>query len=210
MRPLAIAAILAALAACHRGGGTLVISPERPVYPDSLRVRGIEGRVVVVVVVDSTGRAVPGTARVVHSPNPGFDQTAIDFVNAAQFRKWRGRATRALVTVPIDFKINRLAADAVLHLGEVDQAPTLEAAAEAVYPPGVSGARPDVHVLVEAVIDTAGRAEPRSLRIVSTPDPAFARPATAYVLGAQFRPGQVAGRKVRVLMTVDVLFRGGR
>jgi hypothetical protein len=29
-------------------------------------------------------------------------------------------------------------------------------------------------------------------------------------VGAEFRPGRLQGRKVRVLMTVEVLFKGGR
>jgi len=187
---------------------TVVVSAGRPAYPDSLRDRGVEGRVVVQVVVDSTGQAEPGTATVLQSTHPGFNQAAIDFVNAARFRPARshGRAVSAMVTVPIDFKVDRRSASGVFSVNQVDQPPALISAEPAVYPAGLAGTRSDVQVLMETVIDTNGRAEPGSVRVLSTPARVFAAPATAFVLGARFSPGQIGRRKVRVLMTVAVPF----
>src|SRR5437773_1604295 len=90
--------------ACHLVT-TVVVSTGRPVYPDSLRALGIEGRVVVQVVVDSTGQVEPGTATVLRSTDPGFNQAAIDFVNAARFRPGRigTRKVRVLMTVAVPF-----------------------------------------------------------------------------------------------------------
>ena len=88
---------LATVACAGHLATTAVVSAGRPVYPDSLRALGIEGRVVVQVVVDSTGQAEPGTATVLRSTYPGFNQAAIDFVNAARFRpaRYHGRAVLA-------------------------------------------------------------------------------------------------------------------
>ena len=193
--------------ACHLVT-TVVVSTGRPVYPDSLRALGIEGRVVVQVVVDSTGQVEPGTATVLRSTDPGFNQAAIDFVNAARFRpaRYHGRAVRATVTVPIDFKVDRRSAGGVFLASQVDQPPALLSTERAVRPAGVAGTGSDVQVLMEAVIDTNGRAEPGSVRVLSTPALAFAAPATAYILGAWFSPGRIGTRKVRVLMTVAVPF----
>jgi len=203
----AIAGAFAAVA-CAGHLATVVVSAGRPAYPDSLRARGVEGRVVVQVVVDSTGQAEPGTATVLQSTHPGFNQAAIDFVNAARFRPARshGRAVPAMVTVPIDFKVDRRSASGVFSVNQVDQPPALISAERAVYPAGLAGTRGDVQVLMETVIDTNGRAEPGSVRVLSTPARVFAAPATAFVLGARFSPGQIGGRKVRVLMTVVVPF----
>jgi len=189
---------------------TVVVSAGRPAYPDSLRARGVEGRVVLQVVVDSTGQAEPGTATVLQSTHPGFNQAAIDFVNAARFRpaRYHGRAVPATVTVPIDFKVDRRSAGGVFLVNQVDQPPALISTERAVRPAGVAGTGggSDVQVLMETVIDTNGRAEPGSVRVLSTPARVFAAPATAFVLGARFSPGQIGGRKVRVLMTVAVPF----
>ncbi len=187
----AIAGAFAAVA-CAGHLATVVVSAGRPAYPDSLRDRGVEGRVVVQVVVDSMGQAEPGTATVLQSTHTGFNQAAIDFVNAARFRPARshGRTVPAMVTVPIDFKVDRRFAGGVFSVNQVDQPPALISAEPAVYPAGLAGTRGDVQVLMETVI---------AARV-------FAAPATAFVLGARFSPGQIGRRKVRVLMTVAVPF----
>ena len=210
LRALTIAIGLIAAACAGRLTTTEVISAGRPVYPDSLRAQGIEGRVVVLVVVDSTGQAQPGTATVLRSPHPGFNQAAIDFVNGARFRpaRYHGRPVAATVTVPIDFKIDRVSGAGVFTVDQVDQPPVLVSTERAAYPAGAR-TRDEVQVLVEAVIDTTGRAEAGSVRVVSTPGPEFGAPAVAYVSSAPFRPGQIGSRKVRVRMTVVVPF-GGR
>lgn len=197
-----------ATVACASHLATAVVSSGRPVYPDSLRALGIEGTVVVRVLVDSTGQAEPGTAEVVRSTYPGFNQAAIDFVNTAQFRpaRYRGRAVPATVTLPINFKVDRRSAGGVFLANQVDHPPVLLSTERAVRPAGVAATGSEVQVLMEAVIDTTGRAEPGSVRVVSTPAPQFAAPARTYVLSARFSPGRIGNQKVRVLMTVAVPF----
>lgn len=79
-------------------------------YPESLRRAGIQGRVVVQVVVDTFGRAEPATLQLVESTSHAFDVPALDYVRRALFRpaRVRGRALRVLVRVPIDFMLRRL------------------------------------------------------------------------------------------------------
>ncbi|HEY6854485.1 MAG TPA: TonB family protein [Gemmatimonadales bacterium] len=187
---------------------TEVVSADRPAYPDSLRDQGIEGRVTVQVVVDTSGRVEPGSAVVVQSPNAGFNQAALSFVYTARFRPAtrRGHAVRAVVEVPIDFKLDRRSAEGIFRVDQVDQPPTIASAVAPAYPASVKTARVDVRVVVSAVIDTLGRAEPSSVHVVSSPGPDFDEPARAYVLGARFWPGGIGGKKVRVLMDVQVEF----
>src|SRR6266498_2310812 len=68
-------------------------------------------------------------------------------------------------------------------------------------PAGMAG-----RVIVQAVIDTNGSAEPGSVIVVESPDSGFDEPARTYVLTAQFRPGRVRGRPVRVLVRVPIEF----
>jgi TonB family protein len=76
-------------------------------YPDLLRQAGIQGRVIVQAIIDTSGRAEPPSVKVIQSPNPGFDQPAKTYVLRALFRPARvhGRAVRVLINQPIDFKI---------------------------------------------------------------------------------------------------------
>ena len=77
-----------------------------PPYPELLRAAGIEGRVVLQVVIDTLGRAEPA-ARVFESSNPGFDGAALASVRGALFRpaRVRGRAVRVLIRLPIAFTL---------------------------------------------------------------------------------------------------------
>ena len=62
-------------------------------------------------------------------------------------------------------------------------------------------------VLVQAIIDTTGGAEPSSVMIIQSPNPGFDQPAKNYVLRALFRPGRVHGRAVRVLLNLPIDFK---
>ena len=66
---------------------------------------------------------------------------------------------------------------------------------------GIEGA-----VTFEVVIDSAGHAEPGSLRVVGATNKAFEASARKAVLGSLFRPGRVGGRLVRVLVQIPVSF----
>lgn len=79
------------------------------VYPDLLRQAGVQGRVLVQAIIDTSGRAEPASVKVIQSPNPGFDQPAKNLILKSLFRPARvhGRAVRVLVNLPIDFTIKR-------------------------------------------------------------------------------------------------------
>lgn len=88
--------------------------PERltgpnPQFPDLLRQAGVQGRVLVQGVIDTTGRAIPNTVRVVQSPHPGFDEAAKRIMLQSLFRPGRvgGRAVKVLVSLPVDFTLKR-------------------------------------------------------------------------------------------------------
>jgi periplasmic protein TonB len=86
-----------------------VLSGPQPVYPELLRQAGITGRVIVQSIVDTLGRAEPNSIKVLQSPNPGFDQSAKQYVLKCLFRPARvhGRAVRVLIQLPIDYRIKQ-------------------------------------------------------------------------------------------------------
>ena len=75
-------------------------------YPEGLRRGGITGTVVVQVVIDTLGRAEPGSL-VLESSHAGFEAAARAYVLGALFRpgRTRGRAVRVLVCLPIAFTL---------------------------------------------------------------------------------------------------------
>ena len=89
----------------------------------------------------------------------------------------------------------------------VEEPPALLSAPPPDYPEPLRRAGIAGRVVVETVIDTLGRAEPRSLVVVESPNPGFATPARDYVLRALFRPGRIHDRAVRVLVRVPIEFR---
>lgn len=83
-----------------------VLSAVPPVYPAALRRAGVEGRVVLLVVVDEQGRVEE--ARVERSSRPEFEAPALEAI-----RKWRfrpgmkdGQPVRTFLRQPIRFSVS--------------------------------------------------------------------------------------------------------
>lgn len=105
------------LASPDSGGGLYRVSaldepPERvsapePRYPDLLLRAGIEGAVVVEVVIDTAGHPEPASVRVLASDHRAFTAAAREAVLASRYRPGRtgGRAVRVLVRIPVRFVI---------------------------------------------------------------------------------------------------------
>jgi TonB family protein len=84
-----------------------VLSGPTAPYPELLKQAGIQGRVLVQAIIDTSGRAEPNSIRIIQSPNPVFDPGSRSYVLHALFRPARvhGRAVRVLIQVPIDYRI---------------------------------------------------------------------------------------------------------
>ncbi|MBI1723114.1 MAG: energy transducer TonB, partial [Gemmatimonadetes bacterium] len=87
----------------------LLLGHPAPHYPEMLRQAGIEGRVVVEVVLDTLGRAEPASLRVVSGAHPLFDAEASAVVLASRYRPARvgGRPVRVRILVPVGFSLRR-------------------------------------------------------------------------------------------------------
>jgi periplasmic protein TonB len=75
------------------------------------------------------------------------------------------------------------------------------------YPRRLREAGIQGQAIVEAVVDTLGRVESGSLRVVHADHADFETSALASIRAALFRPARVMGRPVRVLVRVPVSFR---
>jgi outer membrane biosynthesis protein TonB len=79
----------------------------------------------------------------------------------------------------------------------VDDPPIL-ISAPPLFPALLPQAGPTSRVVVQAVIDTAGRAEPASVCVIQSADTAFDQHAQQWMLEALWRPARVAGHPVRL------------
>ena len=78
-----------------------------PAYPAALKAAGIEGHVVVSMVIDSTGKV--REARVEKSTHAGFEMAALEAVTAWQFDPGLkgGRVVNTRVSQQLDFKLDK-------------------------------------------------------------------------------------------------------
>ncbi len=94
--------------------------------------------------------------------------------------------------------------DAVYAEALVEERPALLSAPPPPYPAVLKRAGVQGLVVLTAIVDTTGHAEPGSIEIVASPNPAFDTPTRAWILQAQFRPARVHGQAVRVHVTLPV------
>ncbi len=84
-----------------------LLSAPAPVYPAFLKQAGIQGRVILPAVIDTTGRVEPASVRIMKSSHPAFDQPTKDWVLKALFRPARvhGRSVRVAINLHVDYAI---------------------------------------------------------------------------------------------------------
>jgi TonB family protein len=90
--------------------------------------------------------------------------------------------------------------------GSVDESPRRLSGPAVDYPRGLLLRHVQGRVEVEAIVDTTGRVEPPSVKVLSTPDSGLNEAVTLMMLASQFSVGRFKGAAVRVLvqMAVDV------
>jgi len=87
----------------------------------------------------------------------------------------------------------------------VEEAPALLSPPPA-YPELLRQAGIQGHLLLQGIVDTAGRIEPSSIKILKSPNPGFNLATKRWALEARFRPARLQGRAVRVLVNLPVEF----
>lgn len=98
------------------------------------------------------------------------------------------------------------APDQVYQVTAVDETPRLLAAPPPEYPNLLRDAGITGRVMLQAVIDTTGKVDPASVKVVQTPNPGFDNASRQWILKALFRPARVGGRAVRVLVNMPLDF----
>jgi hypothetical protein len=97
-------------------------------------------------------------------------------------------------------------ATGVVKSAEADEPPRLLTMGPLRAPAGLEGV--PGQVVLSFVVDTLGRVEAGSIRVVVSSSRVFEQPAIAMALGSRFTPGRNGGRSVRVLVEQPVVFQG--
>ncbi len=84
-----------------------ILTGPLPSYPELLRQAGVQGKVVLEAVVDTTGRVLAQSLLVVAATNPGFVEPARQALLATLFRPANsgGKPVRMRVRIPYQFSI---------------------------------------------------------------------------------------------------------
>jgi protein TonB len=117
-----------------------------------------------------------------------------------------GAATSSSAFLPGPSGSSR-AGEGVLEERYVDRAPRiLGSPIQPVFPTSLRERGTSGRVAVQFVVDTLGRAEMNSLRVVEASDALFAQSVRAVLPRYRFSPGEVGGQKVRTLVQLPFDF----
>lgn len=123
---------------------------------------------------------------------------------------WENEQTRALCGETIPAWIQTAAPSAALDplnaSARAAQGPKLTAAPPFAYPENLREANVQGRVVVRAIIDSAGHAEPGSVRIVSSPNSGFNETVTGAIQNASFTPQISRGARTRACVVLPVDF----
>jgi protein TonB len=156
-----------------------------------------------------TAPAAPGAPAAVPMPVPGPVLPPIDVPPgvawpATAADPFPGLPGTALPTDPVGPP--PMPSAPPMDVRTVEEPPILLSYPAPGYPELLRRAGVEGQVTVEAVLDTTGRAERASLRIVSSTHALFVPPATVLVLGSRYRPARFGGKAVRVRVQIPVTF----
>ncbi len=179
-------------------------------YPDTLRAKGIEGRVLLDVIIDTSGQVEPASVTTAATPNPGFDAAARDAALGMRFLPGmvHGWPVRTLVRLPVQFRLvpDIDTADVPLRLSQVEEPPERVSGPVPVYPPSLRERAIGGRVSIRFVLDTTGHPQPGSFEVLESPHSELSREAIRVVRGTLFRPARLQGKARRVIMTRDFQF----
>jgi TonB family protein len=124
---------------------------------------------------------------------------------------WESEQTRAVCDEPLPAwhppPIGSSMGDPMNSEARAGRSPTIVSGPQIRYPDNLRREGIQGRVLARVIIDTLGRAEPRSIRILLTSHPDFNRPVIAYMERARFSVTRLGDRRVRSCVVFPVDFR---
>ncbi|MDE3217499.1 MAG: M56 family metallopeptidase, partial [Gemmatimonadota bacterium] len=198
-----------------------------PAYPQLLRAAGVSGEVIVQFVVEPTGSPDMSTFKVLKSTHELFTQSVRTAVAGFRYTPAlvRGTPVRELIQEPFQFTLRGAGASPLkgdtaasamapardsthfVAFKVQQQAKLVPGAVLPRYPDILRAANVEGNVVAQFVVDTNGRADLSSFRVVRSTHELFTAAVKNAVASWSFTPAQADGRPVRQLYDVSVAFR---
>ena len=177
-----------------------------PPYPATLDSAGIPGQALLQFVVDTAGRADSSTIAALASSHPDFSAAARRAVLAWRFTPAirEGRRVRQIAELPFSFAPRRQAGDSAPAAEPVFAEDEVQKSVRRVagsphprYPQPLIEQGIEGLVVIRFVVDTSGRIDESTVRVLRATDRAFLRAVRDWLPRARFEPAEKDGRKVR-------------
>jgi TonB family protein len=194
----------------------VLLSQPQVDYRPCLQDAGMHGRAVVRLMVDTTGHVEDTSVVLAQSAGTILDSLATAASRGLVFRPARvgGLRVRMPVVLPFDFgagaPVGASTDSGVFSADCVDREPGLKSMDRVRYPESARIREIVGEAVLEFVVDTNGRAEPRSVRLVNAPHPDFARSARTALASARFTPARLSGEPVRCRVRLPIVFQIAR
>ncbi|MDZ7271593.1 MAG: M56 family metallopeptidase [candidate division KSB1 bacterium] len=190
-------------------------------YPEEARKAGLEGRVYVVAVIDTTGTVRHAYTKPDSAPGAvQLHQAAIEAVSGVQWRSARkqGKPVAVQIGVPVIFKLKGEEAPSAgrredLPFSPFDEPPEPIGGFAAIqqnlrYPEAARKAGVEGRVFVIAVIDTSGVVRKAWVEQgIFAPELGIEDAAVEAVRATRFKPAQYQGKPVSAQIGISVLFK---
>ncbi len=134
------------------------------------------------------------------------DIPPMDFTEQFDPRNFSGAGVEGGVFDGVKGGTGSVDASRIFRAATVDERPERLSGPPLQYPAALREAGIGGFVIIEFVIETTGRVNPSSIRIVRSSNAAFEGPATDVIRKSLFRPGRVRGIAVRVLVRQQIDF----
>ena len=216
------------------GPATLVPSSRGPAFPASLKAAGVSGSVLAQFVVNHDGSVDTTTLKVMRSTDPAFAQAVRAELSSLRYSPARvgGRAVRQLVTQAFQFVAENARAAVITpqasnasaiarpkspvqiamdeHTAYFDFQVEVPAKPRAgrgpEYPKLLRDAGVQGQVLTQFVVDSKGRVDMRTFKVLKSDHELFSDAARAALADMQFDPATIGGRGVSQLLQTPFKF----
>jgi len=182
--------------------GPALIQNVKPLYTPGLLSRNVAGFVELSVVVLIDGKV--GDVRVARSLDPEADEEAIRAVKQWVFKPATLNGAPVPATVSVELTFARQSAPTVYRIEDGLTAPVATRRVNPIYPPAVAREGIIGTVLLEGVVRTDGTIG--GILVKQSADTRLDSEAIRALSAWQFKPGELAGAPVAVIVQIEMTF----
>ncbi|MBK9250023.1 MAG: energy transducer TonB [Ignavibacteria bacterium] len=185
------------------------------IYPEMARRAGIQGKVIIRVLIGKDGMPKPGKYKIEDSSHELFNQPTIDAVMKTPFTPalQKGQPIEVWVTVPMNFQLRDVQEAIEPKVDDslnIDQEPIPNYAIlsrNTIYPESARRTGQEGKVIVQVLLGKDGMPKPGKVSIKSSSNGIFNQAAIDAVMKTPFTPAIQKGQPIEVWVTVPMNFQ---